>query len=155
MACFCPGVRAKCATGVPWLSRKLWDFVYCDISQAQALLHGEEQAAFGDAGYLGVEKRPESAEATVEWHVAEKPSKVKTLAGTALGDLVAQIEHAKASIRAKVEHPFHVVKNLFKHRKTRYKGLAKNTSQLLTLFGLANLVLARRWLSAADGRVAS
>jgi transposase, IS5 family len=126
-----------------------------DISQAQALLHGEEQAAFGDAGYLGVEKRPESAGATVEWQVAEKRSKVKALAGTALGDLVAQLEHAKASIRSKVEHPFHVVKNLFKHRKTRYKGLVKNTAQLLTLFGLANLVLARRWLLAADGKVAS
>ncbi|EKD96826.1 MAG: IS1021 transposase [uncultured bacterium] len=126
-----------------------------DISQAQALLHGEEQAAFGDAGYQGVEKRPESAEATVTWHVAEKPSKVKALAGKALGDLVAQLEHAKASIRAKVEHPFHVVKNLFKHRKTRYKGLAKNTAQLLSLFGLANLVLARRWLLATDGKVVS
>jgi IS5 family transposase len=126
-----------------------------DISQAQALLHGEEQAAFGDAAYQGVEKRPESAGATVEWHVAEKRSKVKALAGTMLGDLVAQVEHAKASIRSKVEHPFHVVKNLFKHRKTRYKGLVKNTAQLLTLFGLANLVLARRWLLAADGRVAS
>lgn len=126
-----------------------------DISQAQALLHGEEQAAFGDAGYQGVDKRPESAEATVTWQVAEKRSKVKALAGTALGDLVAQVEHAKASVRAKVEHPFHVVKNLFKHRKTRYQGLAKNTAQLLTLFGLANLILARRWLLATDGKVAS
>ena len=126
-----------------------------DISQAQALLHGDEQAAFGDAGYQGVEKRQESAEATVQWHVAEKPSKIKTLAGTALGDLITQVEHAKASIRAKVEHPFHVVKNLFKHRKTRYKGLAKNAAQLMTLFGLANLVLARRWLLAADSQVAS
>ena len=91
----------------------------------------------------------------MEWHVAEKPSKVKALVGTVLGDLVAQVEHAKASIRAKLEHPFHVVKNLFKHRKTRYKGLVKNTAQLLTLFGLANLVLARRWLLATDGKVAS
>lgn len=126
-----------------------------DISQAQAVLHGDEQVAFGDAGYQGVEKRPESAEVSVHWHVAEKPSKIKTLAGTALGDLLVQVEHAKASIRAKVEHPFHVVKNLFKHKKTRYKGLAKNTAQLLTLFGLANLVLARRWLLAADGKIAS
>ena len=126
-----------------------------DISQAQALLHGDEQAAFGDAGYQGVEKRPESAEATVVWHVAERPSKVKKLAGTALGDLGAQVEHAKASIRAKVEHPFHVIKNLFKHRKVRYRGLAKNTAQLMTLFGLANLVLARRWLLANEGEVAS
>ncbi len=126
-----------------------------DISQAQALLHGEEEAAFGDAGYQSVEKRPESAEATVVWHVAERPSKVKKLAGTALGDLVVQVEHAKASIRAKVEHPFHVVKNLFKHRKVRYQGLAKNTAQLMTLFGLANLVLARRWLLVNEGKVAS
>lgn len=60
-----------------------------------------------------------------------------------------------ARIRAKVEHPFHVVKNLFKHRKVRYKGLAKNAAQLMTLFGLANLLLARRWLLATDGKVAS
>lgn len=86
---------------------------------------------------------------------AEKRGKVKALAGTMLGDLVAQAGHAKASIRSKVEHPFHAVKNLFKHRKTRYKRLVKNTAQLLTLFGLANLVLARRWLLATDGKVAS
>ena len=126
-----------------------------DISQAQALLHGEEVAAFGDAGYQGIEKRPESAEANVTWHVAEKPSKVKQLAGTALGDLMIQVEYAKARVRAKVEHPFHVVKSLFKHGKTRYKGLAKNTAQCFTLFGLANLIIARRWLLASDGQVAS
>ncbi|HPB99531.1 MAG TPA: IS5/IS1182 family transposase, partial [Polyangiaceae bacterium] len=103
----------------------------------------------------GVEKRPESAEATVQPHVAEKPSKVKKLVGTALGDLVAQGEHAKASIRAKVDYPFHAEKNLFKHRKTRYRGLAKNTAPLLTLFGLANLILARRWLLASEGKIAS
>jgi IS5 family transposase len=66
-----------------------------------------------------------------------------------------QLEHAKASIRAKVEHPFHVVKNLFGHRKTRYKGLVKNTAQLFSLFGLANLLLARRWLLDANTQVAS
>jgi IS5 family transposase len=68
------------------------------------------------------------------------------LCKTALGELLEKIEHTKASIHAKVEHPFHVVKNLFRHRKTRYKGLAKNTAQLFSLFGLANLLLARRWL---------
>ncbi len=126
-----------------------------DISQAQALLHGEEEAAFGDAGYQGIEKRPKSAEATVTWHVAEKRSKVKQRAGMAWGDRVVHVEYAKARLRAKVEHPFHVVKNLFKHRKTRYRGLAKNTAPCFTLFGLANLVLARRWLLAPDGQIAS
>ena len=126
-----------------------------DISQAEALLHGEETMAFADAGYQGVEKRPESQGGEVEWQVAMKPSKRKQLAGTELGRLVEQVEYAKARIRAKVEHPFHVVKNLFKHRKTRYKGLAKNTAQLFSLFAFANLVLARRWLLGADSQVAS
>jgi transposase, IS5 family len=121
-----------------------------DITQAQALLHGDETDVFGDAGYQGVERREENLEAPVTWHVAMKPGQRKTLPGTALGDLLERIEHTKASIRAKVEHPFHVVKNLFRHRKTRYKGLAKNTAQLFSLFGLANLVLARRWLLDAN-----
>ncbi len=102
----------------------------------------------------GVEKRPGSQGSEVEWHVAMRPGKRKALEGTELGRLVEPVEHVKASIRAKVEHPFRVVKNLFKHRKTRYKGLAKNTAQLFSLFALANLVLARRWLLETGSRVA-
>lgn len=117
-----------------------------DVTQAQALLHGDETDVFGDAGYQGVEKREENLELPVTWHVAMRPGKRKALPKTAWGELLEKIEHAKAGIRAKVEHPFHVVKNLFRHRKTRYKGLAKNTAQLFSLFGLANLLLARRWL---------
>ena len=63
-----------------------------------------------------------------------------------LKEAVQALEKAKAQVRAYVEHPFHVVKNLFKHRKTRYRGLAKNTAQLHTLFAPANLVLAGRSL---------
>lgn len=126
-----------------------------DVTQAQALLHGDETDVFGDAGYQGVEKREENLELPVTWHVALRPSKRKALKGTPLGDLVEQVEHAKASIRAKVEHPFHVVKNLFRHRKTRYRGLAKNTAQLFSLFGFANLMLARRWLLDGNAQGAS
>ena len=117
-----------------------------DVTQAQALLHGDETEAFGDAGYQGVEKRDENLECPVTWHIALRPSKRKALKDTPHGKLVEWIEHTKASIRAKVEHPFHVVKNLFRHRKTRYRGLAKNTAQLYSLFGFANLVLAKRAL---------
>ena len=117
-----------------------------DVTQSQALLHGEETDVFGDAGYQGVEKREENLALPVTWHVAMRPGQRRALPKTALGELLEKIEHTKASIRAKVEHPFHVVKNLFRHRKVRYKGLAKNTAQLLALFGLANLLLARRWL---------
>lgn len=127
-----------------------------DVTQAQALPHGEETDAFGDdAGYRGVEKREENLELPVTWHVAMRPGKRKQLPGTPLGELMEKVERAKASIRAKVEHPFHVVKNLFHHRKVRYKGLAKDTAQLFSPFGFANLMLARRWLLCPDSQVAS
>ena len=126
-----------------------------DVTQAQALLHGEETVAFGDAGYQGVEKRDENLECPVTWHIALRPGKRKALKDTPQGKLVDWIEHTKASIRAKVEHPFHVVKNLFRHRKTRYRGLAKNTAQLFSLFGFANLVLARRRLFDLNAQGAS
>ena len=60
-----------------------------------------------------------------------------------------QLERTKARVRARVEHPFHIIKNLFKHRKVRYRGLSKNTAQLYSLFALANLVIARRALLSA------
>lgn len=125
-----------------------------DVTQAGALLHGDETDAFGDAGYQGVEKRAENLQTPVTWHVALRPSKRKALPKNPWGEQMEWIEQAKASIRAKVEHPFHVVKNLFRHRKTRYRGLEKNTAQLFTLFGFANLVLARRWLLDTHGKVA-
>lgn len=115
-----------------------------DISQAQALLHGGETVAFGDAGYQGVDKREEYLETPVTWHVAMRQGKRRALDQSSDGEQAEWQEQAKASIRAKVEHPFHVVKNLFQHRKTRYRGLTRNTAQLFSLFGLANLVLARR-----------
>ena len=107
-----------------------------DVTQAHALLHGEETTAFGDAGYQGVEKREENQNSAVTWHVALRPGKRRALPDTESGRLREQIEQLKASVRAKVEHPFHVAKNLFGHKKARYRGLAKNTSQLMTLFGL-------------------
>jgi IS5 family transposase len=91
----------------------------------------------------------------VTWDVAIRTGKRKTLPETPLGDRLERIEHAKTSIRAKVEHPLHVLKNLFGHRKTRYRGLAKNTAQLFSLFGFANLVLVRRWLPDTNSQGAS
>jgi IS5 family transposase len=126
-----------------------------DVSQTHALLHGDETDVFGDAGYQGVEKRTENRDTPVTWQVAMKRGKRKALPATAWGRLLEQIERAKASIRAKVEHPFHVVKNLFKHKKARYRGLAKNEAQLFSLFGLANLVLARPRLRALHAQAAS
>ncbi|MFZ3119437.1 MAG: IS5 family transposase [Variovorax sp.] len=124
-----------------------------DVTQAGALLHGQEADAFGDAGYQGVAKREEAQ--GPHWHVAMKPGKRKLLTDSTLGQMLEKVEKIKASIRAKVEHPFHIVKNLFRYRKTRYRGLAKNHAQLLSLFGLANLMIAKRQLLAMQGTGAS
>ena len=119
-----------------------------DLAQAHTLLHGEEKAGYADAGYLGVEKREEMAAHSqgMEWHVAAKRGQIKAMAEGAIKELTQQLEKLKAQVRARVEHPFHIIKNLFRHRKTRYRGLAKNTAQLHSLFALANLVIARRSL---------
>ena len=115
-----------------------------DITETERLLHGEESDVFADAGYTGVAKRDEFKDSNVTWHVAEKRGKLKKMPEGPRKDLVTRFEKTKAQIRAKVEHPFHVIKNLFRHRKVRYRGLLKNTAQLFTLFALGNLILARR-----------
>ena len=80
-----------------------------DVTQAQALLHGDETQAFGDAGYQGVEKRDSNLECPVTWHIALRPGKRKALKNTPQGNLVEWMELTKVSIRAKLEHPFHVL----------------------------------------------
>ena len=116
-----------------------------DVTQGHALLHGEEVDVFADAGYQGATKRPEATD--VEWHIAMRPGKRKQLnTDTKLGAMLDKIEKLKASVRAKVEHPFRVIKRQFSHTKVRYRGLAKNTAQLVTLFALSNLWMVRRQL---------
>lgn len=116
-----------------------------DVTQASHLVHGEEADVFADAGYQGVAKREEVQGIPANWHVAMRPGKRRTLdKDTPIGDVLDKLEHVKASIRAKVEHPFRVIKRQFGHVKVRYRGLAKNTAQLHTLFALANLWMVRQ-----------
>ena len=121
-----------------------------DVTQAGALLRGQETVAFGDAGYRGVDKRPEAQGPT--WLVAMQPSKRKALDTTRKwARLLEKAEQLKARVRAKVEHPFRVVKQQFGHAKVRYRGLAKNTARLTMLFALSNLWMARRQVLGAQG----
>jgi IS5 family transposase len=121
-----------------------------DVTLAGALLHGEEQAAFGDAGYQGVHKRPEAHGPA--WHVAMRPGRRRRLNPFIQQDFIAErLEKLKASIRARVEHPFRVLKRQFGYTKVRYRGLRKNTAQIVTLFALGNLWLARRRLMGTAG----
>jgi IS5 family transposase len=116
-----------------------------DVTQAHALVHGDEHEVFGDAGYQGVEKREETQDVKARWHIAMRPGKRRALdKETPTGKLRDEIERVKARIRAKVEHPFRVIKRQFGHLKVRYRGLMKNTQQLHTLFALSNLWMVRR-----------
>jgi IS5 family transposase len=116
-----------------------------DINQTAALLHGQEEDVFADAGYTGADKRPEHEDRDVSWNIAIKRSIIKALP-KGLRDLAEPVERALAQVRAWVEHPFHIVKNLFRHKKLRYRGLKKNTAHLHTLFALANLVIVKKTL---------
>ena len=119
-----------------------------DINQMAAVLHGQEEAVFADAGYTGADKRPEHEDRDVSWNITIKRSIIKALP-KGLRDLAEPVERALSQVRAWVEHPFHIVKNLFRHKKLRYRGLAKNTAQLHTLFALANLVIVKKTLARA------
>ena len=117
-----------------------------DVIQAGELLHGKERRVWGDAGYTGVGKREENRGLEVEWLVALKPGKRRLLER---GGLEEWWERTKASVRAKVEHPFLDVKRIFGYDKVRYRGLAKNHERLAVLLGLSNLMRKRKLLLAA------
>ena len=114
-----------------------------DVTKTAELLHGQEQQVHADAGYTGVEKRLEivALERKIDWQITCKRGLIKAMAEGAEKAAVKAVEKAKASVRAFVEHPFHIVKNLFRHRKVRYRGLAKNGHQLYALFGLAKVLI--------------
>ena len=125
-----------------------------DVTQVDKLLHGKENMVGADAGYTGVEKRPEHEGREVIWQIAAHRSTYNTLSKrSALYKAKRKIEKAKAQVRAKVEHPFRVIKRQFGYVKTRFRGLAKNTAQLVTLFALSNLWMARRHLLTNAGEV--
>src|SRR6185437_5303789 len=94
-----------------------------DVTEVDKLLHGRETCVYADAGYTGAEKRVKPKRGR-DWFIAAKRGKVKAIADRELRGLHEQIEHLKASVRAKVEHPFRVLKCQFGYRKVRYKGLA-------------------------------
>ena len=118
-----------------------------DVTVAGQLLHGQEECVLGDAGYQGVEKRPENAGRQVTWLTAMRPGKRRALdKSRESGRLQEKLEKLKARVRAKVEHPFRVLKVQFGYAKARYRGLKKNASRVLMLTALANLWKVRKQL---------
>ena len=123
-----------------------------DVTEGNGLLHGEETVVFADSGYQGADKRPD-AKPNAQQHMAMRPGKRKKLdkENSPIDALIDKVEKLKAGIRAKVEHPFRVIKRQFGFVKVRYRGLKKNPLQLKTLFALSNLWMARHPLMAAQG----
>ena len=118
-----------------------------DVTQVAELLHGEENAVFADAGYTGVEKRAEHENRDVIWQIAARRSTYSKVGKrSVLYKAKRKIEYCKAQTRAKVEHPFRVIKRQFGYVKVRFRGLVKNTAQLTTLFALSNLWMVRKQL---------
>jgi IS5 family transposase len=117
-----------------------------DVTVAHALLHGDEDLVFADAGYQGVAKRPENQGNTIDWQVAMRPGKRRALGTSDIDRLRDRVERLRAHVRVKGEHAFRVMKRQFGYTKVRYRGLSKHTAQLRTLFALANLWMARRAL---------
>ena len=125
-----------------------------DVTQVDRLLPGEENVVCADAGYTGIEIREEHAGRQVIWQIAARRSTYQPLSKrSALYNAKRKVERAKAQVRAKVEHPFRVIKQQFGFTKVRFRGLAKNTAQLVTLFALSNLWMARRHLLNGTGEV--
>lgn len=124
-----------------------------DVTVTHALLHGKEDSVFGDSGYTGADKRQELRDCQAVFFIAARPSTMRSIGNTRERAREQRWEHFKASVRAKVEHPFRVIKRQFGYTKVRYRGLAKNTAQVLTLFALSNLWMKRKQLLPAMGSV--
>ena len=119
-----------------------------DVTVSAKLLHGQESRVFGDAGYSGIAKRKEHLNRFVEWFIALRPGQRKALEQE---DPRREEEKKKAGIRARVEHPFRYIKQVFGYNKTRYRGLQKNASRLYLLLGFANLLITEKWRPQQEG----
>ncbi len=123
-----------------------------DVAQVADLLHGKEARVHSDAGYQGAQGYVKRAD-KIDWRIARRRSQVAKMGNARARARVIREEKRKAQVRARVEHPFRVVKCVFGYVKTRFKGLAKNTVQVITLFALANLYAVRRRLTMMAGKL--
>ena len=114
-----------------------------DLDEVTNLVRADDEVVYADAGYQGVDNRPEVVAdqhlSTVEFRVAARKGKLKTMPAPDRAEQTRQ-----ASVRAKVEHPFLIVKRDFGFTKTRYRGISKNLNHLHMLFASANWLMRAR-----------
>ncbi len=119
-----------------------------DSTPVPKLMEGTEEELYGDSGYLAIDKREDVPTTNregkkIEFQINVRRSTLKKLP-EAEREKARETEHAKSSVRSKVEHVFAVIKGMLRYRKTRLRGLQKVDAQLHMLFAMANLILADR-----------
>ena len=144
----------KAHIGADFITGVVHDFVSTaanvhDITMVDSLLHGKESLVVADAGYRGVDKREEHQDKPIDWAISARPGQVKQWRKhPRIHKKDLQFQRVVSSLRAKVEHPFRVLKCQFGFTKTRYRGLKKNDNKLAVMFGLANLLRVEKLLAA-------
>ena len=113
-----------------------------DSQVMDACLHGKEQTIYGDKAYADQTRKKQAEADDIEWRVVRKARRGRRLN---CADLLFNRKSNRT--HARVEHPFGVIKHLWGYREVKYRGLAKNTAQLFTLFALTNFYLVRRELA--------
>lgn len=117
-----------------------------DICETSKLLREDDEFAYGDSGYIGIEKRDEIKNnehfKNIDFRINRRPKSLPKVSDNAI-DWERYIENRKSSVRCKVEHAFKYIKDIFHFRKVRYKGLAKNLNKLNVLFSCANLLMVK------------
>ncbi len=134
-----------------------------DVAHAHELLHGQETQVHSDSGYTGLDRRDEIASAQdegrlrkdIDWRIAMKRGQLKAMPKGPAKALCEWFKRRKAQVRAVVEHPFHIIKNLFGYRKVSYRGIAKNEARAKTQAALVNLYISRRRLMTKGVRAST
>lgn len=117
-----------------------------DITEAHKLLREDDAVAYGDSGYIGIEKRDEIKNNAhfnkIDFRINRRPKSLPQVSDHTI-DWERYIENRKSAVRCKVEHAFKIIKDTFGFRKVRYRGLAKNLNKLNVLFACANLLMVK------------
>jgi transposase, IS5 family len=119
-----------------------------DIEETSKLIREDDTIAYGDSGYIGVEKREDIRQdehlSTVEFRICKRPSSLKITDQYNGFNWDKYEENRKSSVRCKVEHAFLIVKRQFGYSKVVYRGIAKNMNRFHVLFACANILMCIR-----------
>jgi IS5 family transposase len=125
-----------------------------DITEASKLIRDDDEVVYGDAGYLGIQKREEIETAPkksqIDYRINRRPGALRKAATTLSNEFDRKIESRKSSVRSKVEHVFRILKRQFGFTKVAYRGIEKNLNRLFVLFASANA-----YMLAKSGRIVS